>query len=72
MSEAGRIAVRRRKLHKGATPKARLCRWCNGEVRGRKPLDEHERSCTARPSGELLGFTADDMIALRWTPPDAA
>ena len=66
---AGVIYSLRRKTHGGPTRVYR-CRWCDGEQRGRKLLDQHERSCSARPSGDLEGVSAADLTA--WTPPDAA
>jgi hypothetical protein len=68
MSEAGRIAVRRRRSHRGATPKVFECRWCHAEMRGRAALSLHERECAAKPDG-FTGFTEADLDALRWTPP---
>jgi hypothetical protein len=69
---AGVIYQARRKTHGHAPLHAFRCRWCNGEIRGRGPLDDHERSCDRRPSGELVGITADEMQAMVWPGPDAA
>jgi hypothetical protein len=41
-------------------------------VRGRGPLDAHERDCSQRPSGDLIEISAEDMAALVWTPDAAA
>ena len=55
MSAAARIAVSRRKSHKGAAPKTYACRWCRAAIAGRSALEEHERSCTqARRDWEPL------------------
>ena len=70
MSEAGRIAVRRRKNHKGFPAKVRPCRWCGAAVAGIQALDAHERGCRQRPSGDgLRELTESDLVP--WTP-DAA
>jgi hypothetical protein len=69
MSEAGRVAVRRRKVHRGAAPKTRLCRWCRAAIEGRAELEAHEGICEKRPTGEVSDA---DMTAWAWTPPDAA
>ncbi len=44
-------------------------RWCNGEVRGRVALETHENAGAVqqRPTGDLAGFTAEDMAALQWS-----
>jgi hypothetical protein len=69
MSAAARIAVGRRKVHRGAAPKIFACRWCRAEIRGRTALEQHEKSCEKHPAGEV---TDADLAALSWTPPDAA
>ena len=70
MSEAARIAVRRRKTYAGPTRVFR-CRWCHNEIRGRVPLEAHERNCSLRPTGELAEFTDADLRAMAWHPDDA-
>ena len=69
---AGVIYQARRRTHGHPPLHAYRCRWCNAEVRGRAPLEAHERDCTERPTGELAGFSDADMIALSWPGPDAA
>ena len=71
LSEAGRIAVRRRKTHAGPAL-TRPCRWCSAPWVGVKSLEAHERICAERPSGELDAFSDADLAAIAWTPPDAA
>jgi len=71
MSEAARIAVRRRKTHKGAAPKAFRCRWCSTTIHGRAALEGHERTCDHRSSGDLVEASEEDMAALAWPPSDA-
>jgi hypothetical protein len=72
LSEAGRIAVGRRKAHRGQAPKTFACRWCGAAIRGRDSLDKHERNCSQRLSGDLAEFTDADLAALGWMPSDAA
>ena len=72
MSEAARIAVRRRKTHKGAAPKTFRCRWCSAEIQGRALLDRHERGCDRRPSGDLVPVSEADLARLAWTVPEPA
>ena len=67
LAAAGRIYASRRKTCAGPT-RVFCCRWCNAEIRGRIPLEAHERDCTQRPSGDLVGVTDADLIALAWTP----
>jgi hypothetical protein len=71
LSAAGRIAVARRRTHKGAARQAYACRWCKAECRGRAALEAHERGCDQR-SGELIEINTEDMAALGWPGPDAA
>jgi hypothetical protein len=68
MSEAGRIAVNRRRSHRGATPKIYTCRWCGTAIQGRAALEGHEPACGHRPSGDLVEVSELDLIALAWTP----
>jgi hypothetical protein len=49
MSEAGKIAVARRKVHRGASLKVFPCRWCQTGIAGRAGLQDHERACASRP-----------------------
>jgi hypothetical protein len=70
MSEAGRIAVRRRKTHKGAAPKMFRCRWCCTAIEGRAKLDRHERACDHRPINDFIEVSEQDMAALAWVPQD--
>jgi hypothetical protein len=65
---ASSIRSRMRKRHGGGRPpKQHDCRWCGIECLGLHALDEHERSCDQRPSGELVPVTSDEMAALAWT-----
>jgi hypothetical protein len=66
---AGAIYAARRKTHGHPPLHVFHCRWCKGEVRGRIPLEAHERDCVARPSGDLVEVTGDDLVT--WTPPEA-
>jgi hypothetical protein len=67
MSEAARIAVGRRKTHKGAVPKPYHCRWCQAECTGRRGLAEHELNCAARPDG-FAPVTDADLAQMAWLP----
>jgi hypothetical protein len=68
LAAAGAIYAARRKTHGHPPLRVFRCRWCDGEVRGRNALDQHERGCESRPTGEMIGMTDDDWIALGWTP----
>jgi hypothetical protein len=68
MSEAGRIAQRRRRTRKGQPPKTFACRWCGAAIQRRGPFDAHERECSQRPPGGLIEITAADMAALVYVP----
>jgi hypothetical protein len=67
MSAAARIAVGRRKVHKGAEPKTFACEWCSAKCVGRVALEKHQRDCEKRPEG-LVEVTPEDMRALAWSP----
>ena len=67
MSEAGRIAVRRRKTHRGGVPKTFSCYWCRAAIQTRSALAQHMRDCNQRPESGLVPFSEADLLALSWT-----
>jgi hypothetical protein len=72
LAAAGRIYQARRRTCAGPTRVFR-CRWCECELRGRAALELHERGeCAARPTGDLIAVTSEEMRQLAWVPPDAA
>jgi hypothetical protein len=62
---AGAIYQARRKTHGHPPLHVFRCRWCDDEIRGRGPLDAHERDCSQRSTGPV---TDADMIRLAWSP----
>jgi hypothetical protein len=71
LSEAGRIAVRRRRTHKGATPKLYPCYWCRAACTGRAGLLAHERQCPHRKSwrpvedADFIAVDLEDLARLQ-------
>jgi hypothetical protein len=65
LSEAGRIAVSRRKVHAGPT-RTFTCECCGAACRGHKGLSAHRKVCDNQPSGDPVPLTEADLRALAW------